>query len=299
VALLASYGQMRNDPAAVDLLAKTLAAFAVGLPFFSAFQLLTRTFYAIHDARTPALTNIAAGVVKPRRGRGAGVRVRARRAGLALGFSLSYLAGSVILFLLLRRASRRDGRRIASSLGRTAAAAALTALAAWATAESIAAVIDVDRPSSTWCRSPRRSRRACLRSSWAPLSSRSRKPMRSGEPWRLASADDRHPSRSLHDQAGLIGKVAIVWIIVLLVVGLLVWTRSRSCSRRSAVEHRAGAASTAADDVPLGAGRHEAWLAAEPDLLHDNVSCRTTTPGARSTRHRDRRRSPSERRRRA
>jgi len=147
VALLASYGQMRNDPAAVDLLAKTLAAFAVGLPFFSAFQLLTRTFYAIHDARTPALTNIAAAVVNLLAdvvlafGFGLGVP------GLALGFSLSYLAGSVILFLLLRRRlGGADGRRIASSLGRTAAAAALTALAAWATAESIAAVIDVGRP---------------------------------------------------------------------------------------------------------------------------------------------------------
>ena len=30
------------------------------------------------------------------------------------------------------------------------------------------------------------------------------------------------PSHSLHDQAGLIGKVALMWIVVLLVVGLLV-----------------------------------------------------------------------------
>ena len=30
-----------------------------GLPFFSAFQLLTRTFYATQDTRTPALANIA------------------------------------------------------------------------------------------------------------------------------------------------------------------------------------------------------------------------------------------------
>jgi putative peptidoglycan lipid II flippase len=53
----------------------------------------------------------------------------------------------VILSLLLRRRlGGADGRRIASSLLRTAAAGALTALAAWATAEGIAALIDVHRP---------------------------------------------------------------------------------------------------------------------------------------------------------
>ncbi len=44
-------------------IARTLQAFAVGLPFFSAFQLLTRTFYAMQDTRTPALVNVAAAVV--------------------------------------------------------------------------------------------------------------------------------------------------------------------------------------------------------------------------------------------
>jgi putative peptidoglycan lipid II flippase len=147
VALLTSYGQMNNDPGAVDLLGRTLAAFAVGLPFFSAFQLLTRTFYAIHDARTPALTNVAAAIVNLIAdvvlafGFGLGV------VGLALGFSVSYVAGSAVLFLLLRRQlGGADGRRIASSLGRTVGAAALTALAAWGTAEAIAAVADVGRP---------------------------------------------------------------------------------------------------------------------------------------------------------
>jgi putative peptidoglycan lipid II flippase len=138
---------MKNDPTSVDLMAKTLAAFAVGLPFFSAFQLLTRTFYAIHDARTPALTNMAAAIVNLIAdlvlafGFGLGVP------GLALGFSASYVVGSAILFLLLRRRlGGADGQRIASSLLRTAAAAALTALAAWGTAEAIAAVLDVHRP---------------------------------------------------------------------------------------------------------------------------------------------------------
>ena len=39
------------------LIASTLRAFAVGLPFFSTFQLLTRTFYAMQDTRTPALVS--------------------------------------------------------------------------------------------------------------------------------------------------------------------------------------------------------------------------------------------------
>ena len=57
------------------------------------------------------------------------------------------MLGSIVLFLLLRRRlGSADGRRIASTLTRTAAAATLTAAAAWATAEGIAAVIDVDRP---------------------------------------------------------------------------------------------------------------------------------------------------------
>ena len=58
VGLLAAYGHV--TVADRELLARTLAAFAVGLPFFSAFQLLTRTFYAMHDSRTPAIANIGA-----------------------------------------------------------------------------------------------------------------------------------------------------------------------------------------------------------------------------------------------
>jgi putative peptidoglycan lipid II flippase len=145
VTLLASYGQMT----AVDTrqLGHTLAAFAVGLPFFSAFQLLTRTFYATQDARTPALANIAVAVVNLVFDLFFAFGLNLGVPGLALGFSVSYVAGSAILFVLLRRRlGRADGRRIASTLLRAGAAAALTAAAAWATAEGIAAVLDVGRP---------------------------------------------------------------------------------------------------------------------------------------------------------
>ncbi len=145
VTLLASYGQMTTVD--TQQLGHTLAAFAVGLPFFSAFQLLTRTFYATQDARTPALANIAVAVVNLVFDLFFAFGLNLGVPGLALGFSVSYVAGSVILFVLLRRRlGRADGRRIASTLSRTCAAAALTALAAWATAEGIAAVLDVGRP---------------------------------------------------------------------------------------------------------------------------------------------------------
>jgi putative peptidoglycan lipid II flippase len=95
VALFASYGAM--DPPDTALLGSTLAAFAVGLPWFSAFQLLTRTSYATHDARTPALANIAVCIanlavdVWLAFGLDLGVR------GLALGFAASYIVGTVLL----------------------------------------------------------------------------------------------------------------------------------------------------------------------------------------------------------
>ena len=61
VSLLLEYGWVQEED--VPLIARTLQGFAVGLPFFSAFQLITRTFYATQDSRTPALVNIGAAIV--------------------------------------------------------------------------------------------------------------------------------------------------------------------------------------------------------------------------------------------
>ncbi len=145
VTLLASYRAM--EPADTALLGSTLAAFAVGLPWFSAFQLLTRTFYATQDARTPALANVAVCIVNLvvdlwlAFGLDLGVR------GLALGFGASYVAGTVILAVRLRdRLHGLDARRIGLTLARTVGAAALTGLAAWGASRGIAAVMDEARP---------------------------------------------------------------------------------------------------------------------------------------------------------
>jgi hypothetical protein len=83
----------------------------------------------------------------------------------------------------------------------------------------------------------------------------------------------RHPSRSLHDQAGLIGKVAVVWIVVLLVVGLLVLDGISIVLTTFNLSSTAqGAASTAATTYHSAPDATKACQAAEPDLLNDNVS---------------------------
>jgi putative peptidoglycan lipid II flippase len=67
--------------------------------------------------------------------------------GLALGYAASYVAGTAILaFLLSRKLDGIDGRRVASTIARTLAAAAMTAAAAWLVAEGVARVVDVQRP---------------------------------------------------------------------------------------------------------------------------------------------------------
>lgn len=129
-----------------ELLARTLAAFAVGLPFFSAFQLLTRTFYAMQDSRTPALVNIGAAVVNLAVdivlafGLGWGVP------GMALGHAASYVVGSLVLARILQvRLGGADGARILQTLAKTLVAGLATAAAAFAAAAALGAVLDVDR----------------------------------------------------------------------------------------------------------------------------------------------------------
>jgi putative peptidoglycan lipid II flippase len=145
VVLLASYGAMQTGD--TELLGQTLAAFAVGLPFFSAFQLLTRTFYATQDARTPALSNIAVCAVNLVTdlwlafGLDLGVR------GLALGFAVSYVAGTAILAVRLRtRLGGLDAHRVGATLLKTFVASALTAVAAWAASRGLGTVIETGRP---------------------------------------------------------------------------------------------------------------------------------------------------------
>jgi putative peptidoglycan lipid II flippase len=66
--------------------------------------------------------------------------------GLALGHAVSYAFGSTVLFWMLRgRLSGADGRRIASTTGRTITASACMAVVVLAVAEGLDAALDLER----------------------------------------------------------------------------------------------------------------------------------------------------------
>jgi putative peptidoglycan lipid II flippase len=141
--LLLEYGAATAADA--RLIARTLQGFAIGLPFFSAFQLITRTFYATQDSRTPALVNIGAAVVT------VAVDVALVRAigwdvpGLALGHAASYVAATAAGLALLRaKLGSLDGRRVRGTIARVVPAAAVMALVAWLVASGVATVVDTD-----------------------------------------------------------------------------------------------------------------------------------------------------------
>jgi putative peptidoglycan lipid II flippase len=111
-------------------IADTLQGFAIGLLFFSSFQLLTRTFYAMQDTRMPALVNIVVGCVNI----GAALLYTGPfdlgLPGMAYAHASSYVVGAgLLLFLLRKRLGPIDGRRIASTAIRAAIAAIASAAA--------------------------------------------------------------------------------------------------------------------------------------------------------------------------
>lgn len=127
------FEHLHSGAADADLIARTLRAFSVGLPFFAMFQLLTRTFYAMQDTRTPALVNIGAAAVNIAadlaytRWFGLGIP------GLALGHATSYVfSTAVCLVILRRRLGQIDGRRITRTLARAIPAAVFAGIAAYA-----------------------------------------------------------------------------------------------------------------------------------------------------------------------
>ena len=118
-------------------IARTLKGFAVGLLFFSTFHLLTRTFYAMQDTRTPALVNLVAAVVNV----GAALvyvgPLDLGLGGMALAHATSYVVGAGVLLLFLRRRlGPIDGARIARTAAKASIGAVASATAAFGVVEA-------------------------------------------------------------------------------------------------------------------------------------------------------------------
>jgi putative peptidoglycan lipid II flippase len=115
-----------TGPASAELVARILVCFAVGLPFYSAFQLFARAFYATQNSRAPALINLVA----------TGINIVGNIVlfhlmgppGLALAFSISYAFAAVFTFVVLRSwLPAIDVRAIGSTIVRTSLAAVVAA----------------------------------------------------------------------------------------------------------------------------------------------------------------------------
>jgi putative peptidoglycan lipid II flippase len=144
VALLAGHGAVRGVE--LPILARILAGFAIGLPFFSAFQLMTRTLYAMHDSRTPALVNIGVAVVNIGADLLLAFAWHQGVTGLALGHAVSYVFGSAMLFVIVRRRLQgADEQRIGATIAKTLLAAGVTAAAAAGAAAVVGIALNVDR----------------------------------------------------------------------------------------------------------------------------------------------------------
>jgi len=130
VELTLDYGVMTDVGA--DLVAGVLTAFAVGLPMYSAFLVLTRAYYALGDAKTPALVNIATVAVAA--GSGALLFFLLPNdlavAGLAAGHSIAFTGGAFVLGRRLRASlAGFRGSRVGAAARRAAAGAFVSTVA--------------------------------------------------------------------------------------------------------------------------------------------------------------------------
>ncbi len=131
-------------PAATSAVAWGLVGFAVGTVPYAAYYIVTRTYYALHDTRTPVRIGVymialnAVGDVVLMRWLG--------HTGIALSTSLVAIANVGWLLILLRvRLGGLGGRAIAATAARTGIAAAALVLAVLGTLRALGPFVDPAR----------------------------------------------------------------------------------------------------------------------------------------------------------
>jgi putative peptidoglycan lipid II flippase len=136
-----------TDLSDARLTGATLAAFAVGLVPFSAFQVQLRAWLALRDSRTPALVNLAITAINVI----ADVVLylvlpnRDKVVGLALGFSLSYIVGALwFARALRRRLGPANEHRVARTHVRLTLASTVAVIPAYVAARLLTARLGFD-----------------------------------------------------------------------------------------------------------------------------------------------------------
>jgi putative peptidoglycan lipid II flippase len=124
------------DAADAAIVADTLVAFAIGLPFFSTYLFALRAFYSLEDTRTPFLLNCVENAIN----------IALALAlfswlgipGLGLAFSGAYAVATVLtLVVLSRRIGGLSGRGIETSAAKVLAVSAAAGGVAWLVARLI------------------------------------------------------------------------------------------------------------------------------------------------------------------
>jgi putative peptidoglycan lipid II flippase len=126
-----------NEPDDRRYIGLLVAAFAVGLPAFSAQYIALRGFYAYEDTRTPFLlqVGIASTNVLLALAAYAALPLRLKMVGVASAYALTYLVGLVMSTAVLRRRlGGLDGRVVVRTYVRLLVAAVPAALAGWGVA---------------------------------------------------------------------------------------------------------------------------------------------------------------------
>jgi len=127
------------DAAGAGLVARVLAAYALGLVGYSLFQHVTRASYAAGDARTPALVHLGAttGGVALMVALYASVSGSDKVVVLGIAHSVAMVGAASVLLVLLRR---RVGERVAclTSLARSAAGALAAGVVARLVSDAVA-----------------------------------------------------------------------------------------------------------------------------------------------------------------
>ncbi|HKV43474.1 MAG TPA: murein biosynthesis integral membrane protein MurJ [bacterium] len=132
------------DPGATHAVALGLVGFAVGSVPYAAYYVVTRTFYALHDTRTPVRIGVYMILLNA-----VGDAVLMRwfgHTGIALATSLVAFANvGSLLIVLRRRLGGVDGAAVLGTAVRTAAAAAVLAVVALGTLQAVGQVVDTRR----------------------------------------------------------------------------------------------------------------------------------------------------------